>query len=151
MTLFYIFLAAVICYALLLLFKQQASLKDRVNVLEREKRETEEILLRFMEQVNGLTGGEEHLTGGEEQKTVEQSASASADESYEMIVPPDTTELPHFGEPEVNLDDQPALTDVKDQLATGADIDQLARSLNRGTGEVALIAKLSQKTKVARR
>lgn len=142
MTLFYILLAAVICYALLLLFKQQASLKDRVNVLEREKRETEEMLLRFMEQVNGLTGGEE-------QTTVEQSASAH--ESYEMIVPPDTTELPHFEEPEVNLDDQPVLTDVKDQLAAGADIDQLARSLNRGTGEVALIAKLSQKTKVARR
>ena len=142
MTLFYIFLAAVICYALLLLFKQQASLKDRVNVLEREKRETEEILLRFMEQVNGLTGEGQQMPD-------EQSASARA--SYERVVPTDTTELPQFEEPEPDPVDQPVLTDVKDQLAAGADIDQLARALNRGTGEVALIAKLSRKTKVARR
>ncbi|WP_148275202.1 hypothetical protein [Exiguobacterium antarcticum] len=56
MTLFYILLAALICYGLLLLFKQQALLKDRITNLERQKQETEEILLQFMQQVNELTG-----------------------------------------------------------------------------------------------
>ncbi|WP_214804425.1 MULTISPECIES: hypothetical protein [unclassified Exiguobacterium] len=142
MTIFYILLAAVVSYGLLLLFKQQALLKDRVTDLERQKQETEEILLRFMEQVNGLAEREEQPT-----------ADAPAQSSYETVVSPDVTELPQFEQAQEESAEsvQPVLTDVKDQLAAGADLDQLARSLNRGTGEVALIAKLSSKTKVARR
>ncbi len=143
MTIFYILLAAVVSYGLLLLFKQQALLKDRVTDLERQKQETEEILLRFMEQVNGLAEREEQPT----------AEAAPAQSSYETVVSPDVTELPQFKQAQKESAEsvQPVLTDVKDQLAAGADLDQLARSLNRGTGEVALIAKLSSKTKVARR
>ncbi len=143
MTIFYILLAAVVSYGLLLLFKQQALLKDRVTNLERQKQETEEILLRFMEQVNGLAEREEQPT----------AEAAPTQSSYETVVSPDVTELPQFEQAQEESAEsvQPVLTDVKDQLAAGADLDQLARSLNRGTGEVALIAKLSSKTKVARR
>jgi len=50
-----------------------------------------------------------------------------------------------------SISEEPPLTDVKQALRDGADLETLARSLNRGTGEVALIAKLSHQTKVAPR
>lgn len=139
MTLFYILLAALMCYGLLLLFKQQAMLKDRITNLERQKQETEEILLQFMQHVNELTG-------------VDKSASVNRPH-IELIVPVDEDERPESLLQQESSDPvrkKPVL-DVKQQLEEGADLDQLARSLNRGTGEIALIAKLSQKTKVARR
>ncbi len=55
MTVVYILLAALVCYALLVLFRQQAALKDRITRLEREKNETEQVLLHFMENVNAMT------------------------------------------------------------------------------------------------
>ncbi|WP_152539588.1 hypothetical protein [Exiguobacterium undae] len=139
MTLFYILLAALMCYGLLLLFKQQAMLKDRITNLERQKQETEEILLQFMEHVNELTGTE--------------ASVSSPRQNIELIVPADEDERPEpltEGKP-VELVPEKPVFDVKQQLEEGADLDQLARSLNRGAGEVALIAKLSKKTKVARR
>lgn len=139
MTLFYILLAALMCYGLLLLFKQQAMLKDRITNLERQKQETEEILLQFMEHVNELTGTE--------------ASVSSPRQNIELIVPADEDERPEpltEGKPVGFVPEKPVF-DVKQQLEEGADLDQLARSLNRGAGEVALIAKLSKKTKVARR
>ncbi|ACB61304.1 hypothetical protein Exig_1852 [Exiguobacterium sibiricum 255-15] len=137
MTLFYILLAALICYGLLLLFKQQALLKDRVTNLERQKQETEAILLQFMQQVNELTDGEEKSR---------PAAPVQQQSRVEVVLAEES------GRPEHPSDlEEPELLDVKDQLEKGADLDQLARSLNRGAGEVALIAKLSRKTKVARR
>lgn len=139
MTLFYILLAALMCYGLLLLFKQQAILKDRITNLERQKQETEEILLQFMEHVNELTGTE--------------ASVSSPRQNIELIVPADEDErlAPLTEEKPVELFPEKPVFDVKQQLEEGADLDQLARSLNRGAGEVALIAKLSKKTKVARR
>ncbi|WP_152538820.1 hypothetical protein [Exiguobacterium artemiae] len=151
MTLFYILLAALICYGLLLLFKQQALLKDRVTHLERQKQETEEILLQFMQQVNELTDGEE---------ISRPSATVQQEWKGEVVAAEESERSDHLSEPvkvpskEDKPDDrgeESPLLDVKDQLDKGADLDQLARSLNRGAGEVALIAKLSRKTKVARR
>ncbi|WP_426353769.1 hypothetical protein [Exiguobacterium sp. R-39] len=151
MTLFYILLAALICYGLLLLFKQQALLKDRVTHLERQKQETEEILLQFMQQVNELTEGE-----------VRSRPSTPVEQEWKgEIIVAEESERPDYSsepvkvfskedKPDDRVEESPVL-DVKDQLEKGADLDQLARSLNRGAGEVALIAKLSQKTKVARR
>lgn len=147
MTLFYILLAALICYGLLLLFKQQALLKDRVTDLERQKQETEAILLQFMQQVNELTDGEEKSPPAAPVQQQSRVEVVLAEESGQP-------EHPSASSNEDGLNDrgeQPALLDVKDQLEKGADLDQLARSLNRGAGEVALIAKLSRKTKVARR
>jgi len=151
MTLFYILLAALICYGLLLLFKQQALLKDRVTDLERQKQETEAILLQFMQQVNELTDGEEKSRPAAPVQQQSRVEVVLAEESG----PPEHPSDPEKASPrEDGSDDrmeEPELLDVKDQLEKGADLDQLARSLNRGAGEVALIAKLSRKTKVARR
>ncbi|WP_161487689.1 hypothetical protein [Exiguobacterium sp. KRL4] len=144
MTLFYILLAALICYGLLLLFKQQALLKDRITNLERQKQETEEILLQFMQQVNELTGTDDTSASS----TPEQTGRTVPLETSERLVFPLQEELQP--EPVVRVQEEPVF-DVKQQLENGADLDQLARSLNRGAGEIALIAKLSKKTKVARR
>ena len=142
MTVVYILLAALVCYALLVLFRQQAALKDRITRLEREKNETEQILLHFMEHVNAMTE-----TSVRESK--EQSDQVT-DVSPQMVQAA-TYEKKETVEMKQSISEEPPLTDVKQALRDGADLETLARSLNRGTGEVALIAKLSHQTKVAPR
>jgi len=142
MTVVYILLAALVCYALLVLFRQQAALKDRITRLEREKNETEQILLHFMEHVNAMTE-----TSVRESK--EQSDQVT-DVSPQMVQAA-TYEKTETVEMKQSISEEPPLTDVKQALRDGADLETLARSLNRGTGEVALIAKLSHQTKVAPR
>ncbi|KNH36331.1 hypothetical protein [Exiguobacterium acetylicum] len=142
MTVVYILLAALVCYALLVLFRQQAALKDRITRLEREKNETEQVLLHFMENVNAMT--ETSVIEANEQ--VGQVPDASP-----QMVKAATYEKSETVEIEQSISKEPTLTDVKQALREGADLETLARSLNRGTGEVALIAKLSHQTKVAPR
>lgn len=142
MTVVYILLAALVCYALLVLFRQQAALKDRIIRLEREKNETEQVLLHFMENVNAMT--ETSVIEANEQ--VDQVPDASP-----QMVKAATYEKSETVEIEQSILKEPPLTDVKQALREGADLETLARSLNRGTGEVALIAKLSHQTKVAPR
>lgn len=142
MTVVYILLVALVCYALLVLFRQQAALKDRITRLEREKNETEQVLLHFMENVNAMT--ETSVNVANEQ--VDQVPDASP-----HMVEAATYEKSETVEIEQSISQEPPLTDVKQALREGADLETLARSLNRGTGEVALIAKLSHQTKVAPR
>lgn len=142
MTVVYILLVALVCYALLVLFRQQAALKDRITRLEREKNETEQVLLHFMENVNAMT--ETSVIEANEQ--VDQVPNASP-----QMVKAATYEKSETVEIEQSISKEPTLTDVKQALREGADLETLARSLNRGTGEVALIAKLSHQTKVAPR
>lgn len=142
MTVVYILLVALVCYALLVLFRQQAALKDRITRLEREKNETEQVLLHFMENVNAMT--ETSVIEANEQ--VDQVPNASP-----QMVKATTYEKSETVEIEQSISKEPTLTDVKQALREGADLETLARSLNRGTGEVALIAKLSHQTKVAPR
>ncbi len=142
MTVVYILLAALVCYALLVLFRQQAALKDRITRLEREKNETEQVLLHFMENVNAMT--ETSVIEANEQ--VDQVPNASP-----QMVKAATYEKSETVEIEQSISKEPTLTDIKQALREGADLETLARSLNRGTGEVALIAKLSHQTKVAPR
>lgn len=142
MTVIYILLAALVCYALLVLFRQQAALKDRITRLEREKNETEQMLLHFMEHVNAMT----ETAVNEVNEQVDRVADASP-----QMVEADTYEKAENVEIERSISKEPPLTDVKQALREGADLETLARSLNRGTGEVALIAKLSHQTKVAPR
>ncbi|WP_323678737.1 hypothetical protein [Exiguobacterium indicum] len=142
MTVVYILLAALVCYALLVLFRQQAALKDRITRLEREKNETEQVLLHFMENVNAMT--ETSVIEANEQ--VDQVPNASP-----QMVKAATYEKSETVEIEQSISKESPLTDVKQALREGADLETLARSLNRGTGEVALIAKLSHQTKVAPR
>ena len=156
MTVVYILLAALICYALLVLFRQQADLKDRISRLEFEKSETEQVLLSFMEQVNEMT----------EQNAKTEASSNPVKEIYqnpsmESVLPEENDvqdvqneraelfiETPVLSEVQ---NEEQVLTDVEQALREGTDLETLARSLNRGTGEVALIAKLSRQTKVAPR
>lgn len=142
MTVVYILLAALVCYALLVLFRQQAALKDRIIRLEREKNETEQVLLHFMENVNAMT----ETSVNEANEQVDQVSYASP-----QMVEAATYEKSETVEIEQSISQEPPLTDVKQALREGADLETLARSLNRGTGEVALIAKLSHQTKVAPR
>lgn len=143
MTVVYILVAALVCYALLVLFRQQATLKDQVARLEQEKKETEQMLLQFMENVNAMADvSVEHAP-------VEPSADSEITAvSLEQKIP---DERGVVFERETTTDQVPALTDVKQALKDGTDLETLARSLNRGIGEVALIAKLSRQTKVAPR
>lgn len=142
MTVVYILLAALVCYALLVLFRQQAALKDRITRLEREKNETEQVLLHFMENVNAMT----ETSVNEANKQIDQVPDASL-----QMVEAATYEKSETVEIEQSISQELPLTDVKQALREGADLETLARSLNRGTGEVALIAKLSHQTKVAPR
>ncbi|WP_160315947.1 hypothetical protein [Exiguobacterium sp. BMC-KP] len=155
----YILLAALICYALLLLFRQQADLKDRISRLEREKSETEQVLLSFMEQVSEMT---EQNSKAEASSNVineaHQNLSTESVLSEENVVQNEQTEsflkasvLSEIQIEEQDLTEEQVLTDVEQALREGTDLETLARSLNRGTGEVALIAKLSRQTKVAPR
>ncbi|KOP29631.1 hypothetical protein ADM98_12290 [Exiguobacterium sp. BMC-KP] len=159
MTVVYILLAALICYALLLLFRQQADLKDRISRLEREKSETEQVLLSFMEQVSEMT---EQNSKAEASSNVineaHQNLSTESVLSEENVVQNEQTEsflkasvLSEIQIEEQDLTEEQVLTDVEQALREGTDLETLARSLNRGTGEVALIAKLSRQTKVAPR
>jgi len=126
MTLFFILLAAGFCYALLLLFKQQNLMRERIENLETEKREMEQLLLAFMENVNRIDDV--------------RTAVDTAPVEYEVAKETASEE-----------EDAPGVVDVKERLERGEDLDALARSLNRGAGEVALIAKLSKETTVAPR
>ncbi|MGX9807273.1 hypothetical protein ACV3PA_08565 [Exiguobacterium acetylicum] len=159
MTVVYILLAALICYALLLLFRQQADLKDRISRLEREKSETEQVLLSFMEQVSEMT---EQNSKAEASSNVineaHQNLSTESVLSEENVVQNEQAEsflkasvLSEIQIEEQDLTEEQVLTDVEQALREGTDLETLARSLNRGTGEVALIAKLSRQTKVAPR
>ncbi|KTR26509.1 hypothetical protein [Exiguobacterium indicum] len=153
MTVVYILLAALICYALLVLFRQQADLKDRISRLELEKSETEQVLLSFMEQVNEMT----------EQNVKSEVSSNPINETYqnpsiESVLPEENVVQNERAEsyietpvPSEVQNEEQILTDVEQALREGTDLETLARSLNRGTGEVALIAKLSRQTKVAPR
>ncbi|AHA31485.1 MULTISPECIES: hypothetical protein [unclassified Exiguobacterium] len=153
MTVVYILLAALICYALLVLFRQQADLKDRISRLELEKSETEQVLLSFMEQVNEMT----------EQNVKSEVSSNPINETYqnpsiESVLPEENGVQNERAEsyietpvPSEVQNEEQVLTDVEQALREGTDLETLARSLNRGTGEVALIAKLSRQTKVAPR
>ena len=153
MTVVYILLAALICYALLVLFRQQTDLKDRISRLELEKSETEQVLLSFMEQVNEMT----------EQNVKSEVSSNPINETYqnpsiESVLPEENVVQNERAEsyietpvPSEIQNEEQVLTDVEQALREGTDLETLARSLNRGTGEVALIAKLSRQTKVAPR
>ncbi len=130
MTLFFILLSAGFCYALLLLFKQQTLMRERIENLETEKREMEQLLLAFMENVNRIDDDRD-----------ETRTEGNTDPVNHVAVRDTASEK----------EDAPGGVDVKARLEQGEDLDALARSLNRGAGEVALIAKLSKETTVAPR
>ena len=119
MTIVLIIAALVIAYGLLIGFRQLQALNDRVERLETEKRETEALLLSFMESMSDVVKGD----GAESIKSVapeivEQESKPSED-----------------GQLNSNVEDVLLHHSVRDT----------ARLLGKGEGEVALYAKLRQK------
>lgn len=121
MTIVYIVAASVIAYGMLIGFRQIQSLKLRVDQLESEKRETEELLLTFMESMNDVVKNE-----------VPVRVEARQDESPKAKIET---------EPAQEESGQPNIEDVLLRHS----IRDTARLLGKGEGEVALYAKLKQK------
>lgn len=121
MTVVYIAIACIVAYGLLILFRQVQALTARVTQLEHEKRETEVLLLSFMESMNDVV---------KQPSSLEDVADAQAVHAeLDRERPADETQsAPH----------------VEDVLLHHS-VRETARLLGKGEGEVALYAKLRKK------
>lgn len=122
MTIVYIAIACIVAYGLLILFRQVQALTARVTQLEHEKRETEALLLSFMESMNDV---------------VKQPASSNEEVAGAQSI---------HAEPkrETSDDDMQTAPHVEDVLLHHS-VRETARLLGKGEGEVALYAKLRKK------
>lgn len=118
MTIVYIIAASVIVYGMLIGFRQIQSLKERIDVLERDKHETEALLLSFMESMNDVVKSDNPKM--DEEQPVE-----------EVLTEVDTNES--VSEPDV------------EEVLLRHSVRETARLLGKGEGEVALYAKLRKK------
>ncbi|UTT41772.1 hypothetical protein [Exiguobacterium aurantiacum] len=121
MTVVYIAIACIVAYGLLILFRQVQALTARVTQLEHEKRETEALLLSFMESMNDVV---KHPLSLEEVADA-QAVHAELDRERSDD---ETQSAPH----------------VEDVLLHHS-VRETARLLGKGEGEVALYAKLRKK------
>lgn len=122
MTVAYIALACVFAYGLLILFRQIQSLTARVAQLESEKRETETLLLSFMESMNDV---------------VRQPAS--------RIEETDRSGNEHVDPEQVLTDEINNHPPQVEDVLLHHSVRETARLLGKGEGEVALYAKLRKK------
>ncbi|TCI31875.1 hypothetical protein EVJ33_01995 [Exiguobacterium sp. SL-10] len=122
MTVAYVAIACIVAYGLLILFRQVQALTARVTQLEHEKRETEALLLSFMESMNDV---------------VKQPSSLieEIDKAQAVHVEPDQEDL---------ADETQSAPHVEDVLLHHS-VRETARLLGKGEGEVALYAKLRKK------
>ncbi|TCI23183.1 hypothetical protein [Exiguobacterium sp. SL-9] len=122
MTVAYVAIACIVAYGLLILFRQVQALTARVTQLEHEKRETEALLLSFMESMNDV---------------VKQPSSLieEVDKAQAVHVEPDREDL---------ADETQSAPHVEDVLLHHS-VRETARLLGKGEGEVALYAKLRKK------
>ncbi|TCI49264.1 hypothetical protein EVJ27_01225 [Exiguobacterium sp. SH3S2] len=109
----------VIAYGLLIGFRQIQTLNERVNRLESEKRETEALLLSFMESMSDV---------------VKNDAAESPK--------PTSTEI---AEIETETSEDGAVNPSVEEVLLRHSVRDTARLLGKGEGEVALYAKLRQK------
>ncbi|MCC5892249.1 hypothetical protein [Exiguobacterium sp.] len=119
MTIVLLIAAIVVTYALLITFKQLQTLKERVERLEAEKRETEELLLSFMESMNDVV----------------QAGEPSAVPAMSVTV----------GETDQVEPETPATGHLVEDVLLHHSVRETARLLGKGEGEVALYAKLRKK------
>ncbi len=122
MTVVYIGIACIVAYGLLILFRQVQALTARVTRLEQEKRETEALLLSFMESINDVV---KHPAPSSEESAMEP---ALEDSLLEAPSSRERQQAPH----------------VEDVLLNHS-VRETARLLGKGEGEVALYAKLRKK------
>lgn len=119
MTIVLLIVAIVVTYALLIVFKQLQTLKERVERLEVEKRETEALLLSFMESMNDVV----------KQEVVVESTSRE----------PDSLPVQRVEE------DQPSDQQLVEETLLRHSVRDAARLLGKGEGEMALYAKFRGK------
>lgn len=130
MYILYVMTACLVAYGFLFGYRQVQALQERVDRLEREKQETESLLLSFMESMNDLVTND---PGGRE-----------------IDIQVDTVPLPS------NEESTESTTTTKDETESSVSIDvddvllrhsvrDAARILGKGEGELALYAKLRKK------
>ncbi|WDH77028.1 MULTISPECIES: hypothetical protein [Exiguobacterium] len=126
----YVMTACLVAYGFLFGYRQVQILQERVERLEREKQETETLLLSFMESMNDLVASE---PPERELKVQEESLPlTSVEESNESLK---TTTDETKSSASVDVDDVLLRHSVRDA----------ARILGKGEGELALYAKLRKK------
>ncbi|MCA0979998.1 MULTISPECIES: hypothetical protein [Exiguobacterium] len=125
----YVVTACLVAYGFLFGYRQVQTLQERVERLEREKQETETLLLSFMESMNDLVTKEPV----ERKVDVHQEDVSVPVETKADVVSNDLDE--DKSKPSIDVDDVLLRHSVRDA----------ARILGKGEGELALYAKLRKK------
>ncbi|MGI1821143.1 hypothetical protein ACRPK6_02995 [Exiguobacterium sp. TRN 1102] len=128
----YVITACLVAYGFLFGYRQVQALQERVERLEREKQETETLLLSFMESMNDLVVQEPVERSNVVQQ--EEASSLSVNESVQTVVEA-TEETTPSASASIDVDDVLLRHSVRDA----------ARILGKGEGELALYAKLRKK------
>ncbi|WP_269318058.1 hypothetical protein [Exiguobacterium sp. KJ 601] len=126
----YVITACLVAYVFLFGYRQVQALQERVERLEREKQETETLLLSFMESMNDLVVQEPVERSNVVQQ--EEASSLPVNESIQTVVEATEETTPS------------ASIDVDDVLLRHS-VRDAARILGKGEGELALYAKLRKK------
>ncbi|MDE0562098.1 hypothetical protein [Exiguobacterium sp. B2(2022)] len=124
----YVITACLVAYGFLFGYRQVQTLRERIERLEREKHETETLLLSFMESMNDLVTKE----------PVERKADVRQEDS--ILVEANVESLSD----ELNEENSTTSVDVDDVLLRHS-VRDAARILGKGEGELALYAKLRKK------
>ncbi|WP_214687941.1 hypothetical protein [Exiguobacterium sp. s163] len=130
MYIIYVITACLVAYGFLFGYRQVQALQERVERLEREKQETETLLLSFMESMNDLVVQEPVERSNVVQQ--EEASSLPVNESVQTVVEATEETTPS------------ASIDVDDVLLRHS-VRDAARILGKGEGELALYAKLRKK------
>ncbi|WP_214745437.1 hypothetical protein [Exiguobacterium sp. s189] len=124
----YVVTACLVAYGFLFGYRQVQTLQERIERLEREKQETETLLLSFMESMNDLVTKEPV----ERKADVHQEDSILVEANIESV------------SDELNEENSTTSVDVDDVLLRHS-VRDAARILGKGEGELALYAKLRKK------
>lgn len=126
----YVITACLVAYGFLFGYRQVQALQERVDRLEREKQETETLLLSFMESMNDLVVQEPIERSNVVQQ--EEASSLSVNESVQTVV-------------EATEETTPSASIDMDDVLLRHSVRDAARILGKGEGELALYAKLRKK------
>ncbi|MDX5981769.1 hypothetical protein SIL77_10875 [Exiguobacterium profundum] len=126
----YVITACLVAYGFLFGYRQVQALQERIDRLEREKQETETLLLSFMESMNDLVVQESAERSNVVQR--EEAPTPVVNASVQTVVEATEETTPS------------ASIDVDDVLLRHS-VRDAARILGKGEGELALYAKLRKK------
>ena len=124
----YVVTACLVAYGFLFGYRQVQTLQERIERLEREKHETETLLLSFMESMNDLVTKEPVGRKAD----VHQENSILVEANVESV------------SDELDEENSTTSVDVDDVLLRHS-VRDAARILGKGEGELALYAKLRKK------